>query len=210
MLTGCSDNDKILLFLGDSLTSGEGEDPELTFPALVDRQFDGYRAISQGRPGWSTDTFLKKWDEVERDFPSHAEVVFIQLGTNDLMENGHEDATITNCINNMEMILQKVRYQFPEAEIVLMSSTIIDHAAMDGRFSEAGFGHITNTYLSRIAAGYSIIAAESDLNFIDLHRLVPLNNTIDGVHLKPTGHNIVANVIAKFLRELQQSKASES
>lgn len=192
------------------MTLAEDVEPNFTFPALVAQKLDDYKAIDQGRYGWSTESFLQKWDEVERDFPSQAEVVFIQLGTNDLIENGHVDATITSCINNMGMILMKLRHRFPRAEIVLMSSTKVDLAAMDEKIKIAGYGEETNTYLSRIGEGYSMIAAESYFNFIDLNRLVPLRNTSDGIHLNKSGHNIVASVISKFLRELEQSKTSKS
>lgn len=210
ILAGCSDDRKVLLFLGDSLTAAEGMETKFTFPALVAQKFEGYRAINQGRPGLSTEDFLHKWDEIESEFPSQVEIVFIQLGGNDLIENGHEDATITSCIDNIEMILMKLRHRFPRAEIVLMSSTKIDQDAMDEKIKIAGYGEETNTYLSRIGEGYSMIAADNHVNFIDLNRLVPLRNTSDGIHLKKSGHNIVASVITKFLRELVQSKASKS
>ena len=43
----------------------------------------------------------------------------IQLGAYDLIEYGHQKATITTCIKNVEMILIKLRSHFPKAEIVL-------------------------------------------------------------------------------------------
>ncbi len=210
ILAGCSDNRKVLLFLGDSLTAAEGMETNFTFPALVAQKFDGYRAINQGSPGLSTGSFLQIWDEVEDEFPSQVEIVFIQLGGNDLLESGHEDATITSCINNMEMVLTKLRHRFPRAEIVLMSSTKIDQDAMNEQIKKIGYGDRTNLYLSRIGEGYSMIAAENRINFIDLYRLIPLRNTSDGIHLNNSGHQIVANVITKFLRELERSKASKS
>ena len=82
-----------------------------------------------------------------------------------------------------------------------MSRTKIDYSMMDKSNDTAGYSERTNEYLSRIGEGYSIIATESNDNFIDLHRLVPLKSTYDGVHLDKNGHNIVANVIIRFLSE---------
>lgn len=206
VLTSCTDHRQTLLFLGDSITAGDGVETKNAFPALVGKQIKNIRTVNQGRSGWSTDTFLDRWEDVEEDFPSRADFIFIQLGANDLSLLGHEDSTITICIDNMEEILRRLRKNYPNAEIVLMSSPKLDPTAMNEKIKEAGFGTSTNEYLSRIAEGYSMIAADNACNFVDLHRLVPINNTYDGAHLDEGGHKIVANVIVRFLRELTQSK----
>jgi hypothetical protein len=72
---------------------------------------------------------------------------------------------------------------------------------MDQKMKSMGFDQFTNEYLSQIAEGYSIIAADNNCNFIDLHRQVPPKSTTDGLHLNKNGHNIVASVISKFMRE---------
>jgi lysophospholipase L1-like esterase len=208
-LTCCKEQNRTLLFLGDTLTAGEEQGPEYTFPELVAQQLNGFRSLSQGRSDWSTTSYLTRWDEVEEDFPSNADFVFIQLGINDLREGGYNDSTITLCIKNMEEILQRIRSHYPDAEIVLMSSTKIDPSAISEKFAGVGFGDITNSYLSRIAAGYSIIAADNYCNFIDLHRLVPITSTLDGVHLNKNGHRIAAQVILGLLRELMASKQNQ-
>jgi acyl-CoA thioesterase-1 len=205
-LASCTDHRQTLLFLGDSTTAGDGVDAKNTFPALVGRQIKDIRTVNQGRSGWTTDTFLDQWDDVVEDFPSRADFVFIQLGANDLRVLGHEDSTISICIENMEEILRRLRKNYPNAEIVLMSSPKLDPAAMNEQIIQAGFGTKTNEYLSRIGEGYSMIAADNAYNFVDLHRLVPINNTYDGAHLDEGGHKIVANIIVRFLRELAQSK----
>jgi lysophospholipase L1-like esterase len=199
---GCSDKQKMLLFLGDLQTAGDGIDAQRTFPALVERQLYGFRSINLGRSGWSTEAYLQRWDEIEDDFPSSADVVFIQLGINDLKIDGHNDKTITTCINNMQKILSRLRNHFPNAEIVLMSSTKIDFSVMNQQSKEAGFSEETNTYLSKIAEGYSVIALDFGYSFIDLHRLIPIRNTWDGVHLNENGNEIAAKTIIQFLRKL--------
>lgn len=198
----CSDQKKKLLFLGDSMTVGDEIDPKYTFTALLDHQIPGINTINLARSGWSTSSYLHRWEEVESDFPSRADFVFIQLGADDIKTYGHNDSTITLCIANMKVIMKKIESHFPSAEIVLMSSTKIDYSNMDQGIKEAGFNASSNTYLSRIAEGYSIIASEKNCNFIDLHRLVPIQNTYDGAHLDKNGHRIVAEVIRRFLREL--------
>ena len=206
IFTGCTDHRKVILFLGDSITAGDGVDAKYIYPALLERQLGDIKVINQGRPDWSTDSYINKWEEVENEFPSRADIIFIQLGANDLRVHGHNDSTITICMENMKVILKKIRNHFPNAEIVLMSSTKMDPAAMDERMKEVGFGQRTNQYLSRIGEGYSMIASDNYYNFIDLYRLVPMNTTDDGAHLNKNGHQIAANLIIRFLRELMNSK----
>jgi lysophospholipase L1-like esterase len=208
--SGCESNDKVILFLGDSLTAGDGISEEKTFAYLVGSRFDDYKSINQGRSGWTTEAYLRRWEEVENDFPSKADIVFIQLGANDLRVQGHQESTVSTCIANMRNILSKIEAHFPDAEIVLMSSTKIDVAHMDSKIRDAGFSFETNDFLSRIAAGYAIIAANNQFNFVDLHRLIPLGNTLDGAHLNEVGHKLAADVITKFLRQLQDSKNSNN
>ena len=201
-MQGCSEQRRTLLFLGDSLTAGDGVDAQRTFTALVERQLHGFRSINQGRSGWSTEAYVNRWEEVEDDFPSSADVVFVQLGADDLRIDGHSNETISTCINNMQVILSRIRKHFPNAEIVIMSGTKVDLTVMSQQIKEAGFNEQTNTYLSRIAEGYSVIATEYAYNFVDLHRLIPIRNTWDGVHLNENGHEIAAKIIIQFLRKL--------
>lgn len=200
VLSKCSEPKDALLFVGDSMT-GQNIDQQYTFTALLERQMKNYRIVDQGKSGWTTDSFLEAWDETASDFPSGTKFIFIQLGINDLIVNGHNESTITNCMNNMQMLIAKIKNDFPGAEIVLLSNTRIDFGNMDPKMKSKGFDPFTNEYLSQIAEGYSIIAAESKSNFLDLHRQVPPTSTIDGLHLNKNGHNIVASIISKFMRE---------
>jgi len=201
IFAGCSDQKKKLLFISDAISTGDAVDPEFTYSALIEERLPGFRSTIQERPGWTTSAYLEKWDEIEREFPSRADLVFIQLGIEDLRINGHHESTITICIENINEIMKRVKHHFPKADIVLMSGTKIDCSVTDNSLEAADFGEWTNEYLSRIGEGYSMLAVENNYNFVDLHRLVPLKSTYDGVHLDKNGHNIVANVIIRFLSE---------
>lgn len=200
VLSKCSEPEDTLLFVGDSMT-GQNVDQQYTFTALLERQMNNYRIIDQGKPGWTTDSFLEAWDETSSDFPSGTKFIFIQLGIDDLIVNGHNESTITNCMNNMQLLITKMKNDFPNAEIVLLSNTRIDYGNMDHKMKSKGFDPFTNEYLSQIAEGFTILAADNKCNFLDLHRQVPIKSTIDGLHLNKNGHNIVASIISKFMRE---------
>ena len=198
----CEDDRRTMLFLGDSLTSGAGLDEKHAFPALVNQQIPEFRVLNQGRPGETTNGFLKNWENIEDDFPARADIVFIQLGANDLAQNGVAQSSVTNCINNMETILFRLERRFPQAKIVLMSSTKIDWSAVSQNVKDEKYDPEFNGYLSRIAAGYAIIAKNNGYSFVDLNRTVPMGNTLDGAHLSKSGHKVAAKVIMNFLRLL--------
>jgi hypothetical protein len=116
ILSKCSEPKDTILFVGDSMT-GENVDQKYTFSALLDRQLNNYRIVDGDKSDLTTDTFLDQWDEISSDFPSGTKFIFIQLGINDLIVNGHNESTITNCMNNMQLIIAKIKNDFPGAEI---------------------------------------------------------------------------------------------
>lgn len=205
MLSGCADHRQTLFFLGDSMILEGQVDEEFTYPALIERQIPEFRTVVLERPGWTTNSYLQNWEDVEDDFPSRADFVFIQIGANDLKKYGQSDSVITNCINNMKEIMYRTSRRFPEAEIVLMSGNRIDYSKL-GKGDAEGFNEETNSYLSRIGAGYAIIAADNKHNFIDLFRQMPIQSTDDGLHLNENGNNITTKIIISFLREYYLSK----
>jgi lysophospholipase L1-like esterase len=198
----CSQPGNAIVFTGDSTIIGENVDQQSTFVSLLDQQFAGIEIADQTETGWTTATFMEEWDEIVGDFPGGPKIIFLQLGLNDLTAYGHKDATITGIMDNIVLIVEKMKDQYPDAEIVLLSHTKIDYTKMDEDLRSEGYESSTNVFLSRIAEGYSIIASENNINFLDLQRQVPIKSTYDGLHLSENGHNIVADVISRFLREL--------
>lgn len=201
LFAGCSDKKKTMLFIGDSMMAEDEIGQEFTYTALIERQMPEYKAVVLDRSGWATDSYLKNWDDLKGDFPRKAELVFIQIGIYDLSKHGHNDTTITNSILNMQIIMSRLEKAFPSAEIVLLSSVRVDPTKFGEGDEYAGFNEQTNTYLSRIGDGYTIIAAERRNSYIDLLRQVPIQSTYDGIHLNKNGHSIVANILTRFLRE---------
>jgi lysophospholipase L1-like esterase len=210
MLESCSDRQQTLLFVGNSMTAGDAVDPKDKYPALIERQLPDYNIVTQERATWASSDYLQNWEEVVDDFPSRADFVFIQLGANELRKYGHSDTTISNCIENIKMIAERIKIYFPKAEIVLMSNLKIDYSAIDQHTEMSGFSELTNFYLSSIGEGYSMISYDNKYNFIDLHRQVPIKSTHDGVNLDNNGHSIVANIILGFLRKYQQANQGKN
>ena len=199
-LARCSDQRDSIVFVGDSMNYNGGIEQPYTFPALLEKQLKTYRVVDLSKPNQTTNYFLENLDEITSDFPSGLKFIFIQLGINDLKVYGHNESTITNCVTNMQSILSEMKNRFPEVQIVVLSNTKIDYGSMDEEMKAQGYSQSTNQYLSQIAEGYSMIAADNKCNFVDLHRQVPINSTSDGFHLNKIGNNITAMVINTFLR----------
>lgn len=193
--------EKTILFIGDSFTAGDGIREEHIFTSLIDKKLIKAVSINQGRSGWATSSFLRRWDEVQRDFPQKADIIFIQLGANDLRVDGHSKATILQCKKNMREILERVEAHFPKSKIVVMSSVKIDDNKLTPKVREAGFGRHSNKYLRKIGKSYQQIAKENGYGYLDLIAQLPANNTHDGAHLNEEGHKIVAYSILGYLQK---------
>ncbi len=191
---------KTLLFIGDSFTAGDGVEKNKTFPSLVGQQMTDANAINQGRSGWPTSAYLRRWGEVTESLPESAEVIFIQLGANDLRVDGHSQETIEQCAQNMEVIVGRIQELLPQAKIVLMSSVKIDENQLIDKIREAGFGKHSNKYLRQIGKSYKKLAKIKGFDYIDLIAKLPKRNTHDGAHLNEAAHEIVAAVILKYLK----------
>ncbi len=194
------EQEKTILFLGDSLTNGDGVAKELAFPALVGNKIKGVNAINQGRSGWATSSYLRRWSEVEQELPKNADMIFIQLGANDLRIDGYSDKTVEQCMLNMEEILKRIEKIFPDAEIVLMSSTKIDYTQMNEDIQKANFGKHSNEYINNIGKKYKKLGKTKGYGFIDLHSKIPLHSTHDGAHMSEEGHKKMARVIINYLK----------
>ncbi len=192
-----------ILFIGDSFTAGDGMAEKKTFVSLVGQQLANTTTINQGRSGWPTSAYLRRWDEVANRLPESADSIFIQLGANDLRVDGHSEKTIVTCKENMDVIVSRLLSRFPKSEIVLMSSVRIDEDRLIARIRDAGFGEHSNNYLKRIGDAYQQLADKRGLGYLDLIAHLPKDNTHDGAHLSESGHQVVSETIVSYLKQTQ-------
>lgn len=191
-----------ILFVGDSFTAGKGIEKTNTFVYLVGEKLNNTETINQGRSGWPTSAYLRRWEEVAESLPKSAARVFIQLGGNDLRVDGHSKETIAKCRKNMEEIVDRLQSVLPSTKIVLMSSVKVEDAKLTDKIREAGFGKYSNKYLKRIGKTYQQLAKEKGLGYLDLIAELPKENTYDGVHLNEVGHKVVARIILDYLKKI--------
>lgn len=79
-----ADERPVILAFGDSLTSGEGVDPDLSYPSQLQGELDrggyGYRVVNLGIRGDTTSSALARLDSALAIRP---EIVILELGGND-------------------------------------------------------------------------------------------------------------------------------
>lgn len=197
LLLACADQTTTVVFIGDSLTDGDGVPDDSNFVSLLDFQSEYLNAINQGRSGWSTTAYLKQEhrDEILQSIPAKADVLVIQLGANDLRVHGHSKETIRQTVRNMEQLINILQRRAPDSEIVLMAPTGMEPDRLSQRMKEAGFGAQTNAYLTELSQAYAALAARDGYGFLSLFGLLETGMTLDGAHPTVAGHRVIADYI---------------
>jgi acyl-CoA thioesterase-1 len=197
LLLACVDQTKTVVFIGDSLTDGDGVPDDSNFVSLLDSRSEHLNAGNQGRSGWSTTAYLKEEhrDDVLQNIPAGADVLVIQLGANDLRVHGHSEATIEQTVKNMEELINLFQQAVPGAEIVLMAPTGMEPGRLSPRMKEAGFGAQTNQYLGMLSRAYNDLAEKNHYSYLTLSGVLDEGMTLDGAHPTTAGHKKIAEHI---------------
>jgi len=87
----------VVLFLGTSLTAGQGLDPEQAYPALIQKKIDaaglGYRVVNAGLGGDTSADALGRLDWLLRQ---KVDVLVVETGANDALRGQDPAATREN------------------------------------------------------------------------------------------------------------------
>ncbi len=203
LLIGCenrtvedeSDMTKLnLLWLGDSITEAANVDADDRYTSLIAFEHSEYDFIIQGRSGWSSGSYLRNWNQrVVPKLPEHAGVVVVQLGTNDLRENGLNGAGIQQFARDMTSLLRKLRSRYPGAKLLVLAPSNFVVSEMTNPIRGAGFGDDVNVWLERAGLRLRGIAEEFDAEYISLFGALHEGQTVDGAHPTPAGHRSLAD-----------------
>ena len=109
-------DDKVILFYGNSLTAGYGLDEDQSFPALVQFRVDsmglGYTVVNGGLSGETTAGGKERIDWVLRQ---KVDLFVLELGGNDMLRGLSVDATE----ENLRAIIVRVREKYPDIPIII-------------------------------------------------------------------------------------------
>ena len=184
-----SQNNKNILFFGDSITAGYGLDSENAFPALIQNRLDSlgleYNVVDAGFSGETSAGGLRRVDWI---LQQPVEIFVLELGGND----GLRGLNPENTKENLQGIIQKVESAYPDATIILAGMEAPPNMGSD--------------YTERFRSIYKELAANNDVIFLPfiLEGVAgdPDLNLADGIHPTAEGHEIVAENVWEVLEPL--------
>lgn len=191
-----SDQQRVVMVLGDSLAAGYGVERSEAFPALLEN-----RARQKGwnvkvvNAGVSGDTTAGGRGRIDWLLNQRVDVLIIELGGNDGLRGIEPAATRAN----LQAIIDTAKARKPGIKIVVSGMQMPPNLGPD--------------YRSAFEATFPEVAAENDALLIP-HLLenvggFPELNQPDRIHPTPEGHRVIADnvweVLEPLLRELVET-----
>ena len=180
---------KNILFFGNSLTAGYGLDPELAFPNLIQQKINGnnngYMVINAGLSGETSAGGLNRIDWV---MSQPIDIFILELGAND----GLRGLPLESTRNNLQGIIDKVKQKYPNVKIVIA-----------GMMVPPNMGEAYSKAFIKIYRELSIKNNASLIPFL-LEGVagIPDLNLPDGIHPNVEGQQIVAENIWNVLQPI--------
>ena len=186
----------VVLFLGTSLTAGQGLDPELAYPALIQEKIDSaglpFRVVNAGVSGETSAGALRRLEWLLRQ---PFDVLVLETGANDMLRGADPDAVQAN----LQAIVDRVRAERPHTRIVLAGMLAMRNLGPD--------------YVEEFDSIYPELARTNDLPRVPflLEEVggVPAMNLPDGVHPNEAGHRRVAETVWKTLEPVLQQQSAQ-
>lgn len=191
MLNTTADEEKTILFYGDSITAGYGVGTEFAFPNLLGSKLreNGYdiEIVNAGLSGETSAGGLTRIDWIlNRSF----DIFILELGAND----GLRGLPVSETEKNLQLIIDKVKVKYPHTKIVLAGMMVPPNMGED-------YTHEFKAIYPRLAKKNNAIlipfildgvAGDSELN------------QPDGIHPNVKGHNIIAKNLYPVMVQLIQ------
>lgn len=182
-----------IVFLGTSLTTGLGVDPEDAYPALIQQKLDSaglpYTAVNAGVSGETSAGALRRADWVLRE---PAAVLVIETGANDGLRGLDPDTLRAN----IQAIIDRAGRETPKPRIILVGMRALPNY---------GLG-----YARRFREVYPELAKANRLPLVpflleDVAGRQSLNQA-DMMHPTPAGHRVMAETVWEVLGEVLEGE----
>lgn len=179
----------VVLFLGTSLTAGQGVAPEDAYPAVVQRKIDAagldFRVVNAGVSRESSAGGLRRLDWLLRQ---RVDVLVVELGANDGLRGQDIDAMR----RNLQEIIDRTRAAYPATDIVIAGMEAPPNlgSRYTGRFRNVFRDLARKNDAVLIPFLLQGVAAEEDLN------------QLDGIHPNADGHKIMAETVWRVLEQV--------
>ena len=175
-----------ILFLGDSLSEGQGLDEEQAFPRLVERNLKAKKhdvIVTNG--GVSGSTSASGVARLKWHLKKKTDMLVLELGANDGLRGLKLDETQKNLIEIVKMAKEK------HIKVLLL-----------GLLMPPNYG---KKYVTEFEEMYKKIAKEQKIPFLPfILKDVggnPALNLPDGIHPNAKGHEVVAKTITDFVEK---------
>jgi len=183
------DNEKVILFFGNSLTAGLGLDLNQAFPNLIQEKINetekNVRVINAGLSGETSAGGLNRIDWV---LNQAIDIFVLELGANDGLRGLPLESTRTN----LQGILDKVKAKYPDVKIIIAGMMVPPNMGEE--------------YSNEFIKVYPDLARENGVSLIPflLDEVAgnPDLNLADGIHPNIEGHQIVAGNVWRVLKPL--------
>jgi acyl-CoA thioesterase I len=188
-----SKDSKTILFFGDSLTAAMGLDPSEGYPAEIQEKIDSlglnYEVVNAGLSGETTAAGNNRIDWV---LNQDVDVFVLALGAND----GLRGIPVEETRRNLQAIIDKVREENPQVEIILAGMQIPPNMGPE--------------YTAEFRELFPEIAEKNDIHLIPflLEGVagVPELNQQDGIHPTAEGYDIVAQNVWEVMEPVVREK----
>lgn len=175
-----------ILFLGDSLSEGQGVDEEQSFPRLVEKSLrDRKHDVIVTNGGVSGSTSASGVTRLKWHLKKKTDILVLELGAND----GLRGIKLTETKKNLEEIIRYAKIK--KVKVLLL-----------GLLMPPNYG---KKYTEEFEQMYKKIATAEKVAFLpfllnDVAGKSELNLP-DGIHPNPKGHEIVAKIVTDFVEK---------
>jgi acyl-CoA thioesterase-1 len=184
--------EKVIVFLGNSLTAGYGIEPSQAFPARIQEKIAGrgwnFSVVNAGKSGETTAGGLRRMDWLLR---TRMDLLVLELGGNDGLRG--IPANVTE--KNLQGIIDKVKKKYPKAQIVIAGMAVPPN--------------LGELYTREFRQLFVDLAKRNRCPLIPFLLQgvggVPELNLPDGIHPTPDGHKIIAENVWKVLQPVLES-----
>jgi acyl-CoA thioesterase-1 len=193
-----ADSEPVVLFLGTSLTAGEGVPEDDAYPALIQQKIDSagldYQVVNAGVSGQTSAGGLR---ELEWILPRRrVDVLVLELGAND----GLRGQSVDSMQANLQTIIDRTRAADPGVAIVI--------AGMEAP------PNMGSRYTARFRAVFPRLARSNHAALIPfllegVAAVADLNQP-DGIHPTVAGHRILADNVWRALEPVLRRRAGLS
>ena len=184
-----TEDPKVILCFGNSITAGYGLDPEFAYPARLEKilKDEGYNysVLNAGLSGETSAGGLTRIDWILRN---KIDIFILELGGND----GLRGLPLDQTRNNLESIVNKVLNKYPEAQIVIAGMMVPPN--MGPEYSKE-FTYVFNNLATEKNAILIPFLLEGVGGISEL-------NLPDGIHPNMEGHQIVAQHVYNSIKDI--------